>query len=74
MVAHEEENNVGGVFVHGVFIPAHGYRGTLYRVGEHCLVNEEVMKVSHIFSLSISGTYHIFIKGDIFVQDTGIKL
>ena len=45
---------VGGIFVRSVFIPKHGHEGTLYRVGEHCLVideNEEqhVIKLSHIF-------------------------
>lgn len=64
---------VGGVFVRSVFIPKHGHEGTLYRVGEHCLVIEEneeqhVIKLSHIFTINISGTYPIYVKGEVYLQ------
>ena len=64
---------IGGIFVRSVFIPKHGHEGTLYRVGEHCLVTDEnedqhVIKLSHIFTINISGTYPIFVKGEVNLQ------
>ena len=63
---------VGGIFVRSVFIPKHSHEGTLYRVGENCLVmneNEEhVIKLSHVFTINISGTYPIFVKGEVYLQ------
>ena len=63
-----------GLFVRSIFLPKHGYGGTLYRVGEHCLAthNDEdiVIKISDIFSLCFSGTYYSFFKGGIYLQDT----
>ena len=64
---------VGGIFVRSVFIPKHGHEGTLYRVGEHCLVTDEneeqhVIKLSHIFTINISGTYPIFVKDEVYLQ------
>lgn len=66
---------VGGIFVRSVFIPKHGHEGTLYRVGEHCLVTDEneeqhVIKLSHIFTINILETYPIYIKGEVYLQVT----
>lgn len=33
--------NIAAVFVRSVYMPSHGYNGTLYRVGEHCLLQDE---------------------------------
>lgn len=56
-------------------MPQHGYGGTLYRVAEDCLTinshnEQQVIKISHTFSLNISGAYIMFIKGDVYLQDT----
>lgn len=66
---------VGGIFVRSVFIPKHGHEGTLYRVGEYCLITDEneeqhAIKLSHIFTINISETYPIFIKGEVYLQVT----
>lgn len=34
----ENSLNTGGIFVRSIFLPRHGPNGTLYRVGEFCLV------------------------------------
>ena len=67
----EQENNVtGAIFVRSVYFGKHGYKGTLYRVGECCFVEspavsgEEVtvIKIAQIFSFKIMDTYYIFLK------------
>ena len=57
----------GAIFVRSVFFGKHGYKGTLYRVGECCLVENSsgeevvtVIKIAQIFSFKISDTYFIF--------------
>ena len=45
LLDHEPEtiaDNVGGIFVRSIFLPQHGPNGTLYRVGEFCLVCNSV--------------------------------
>lgn len=61
----------GAIFVRSVFFGKHGYKGTLYMVGECCLVAENVsreeevvtIKIAQIFSFKIADTYFIFVKG-----------
>ena len=57
------------VFVRSVFLPHHSFRGTLYRVGEHCLAKngdqQFVLRIDKIFSLRVppQNIYYTFIKG-----------
>ena len=60
--------NSGGIFVRSIFLPRHGLNGTLYRVGEFCLVinsvgEQAILKILDIFAVSINNTYHSFLKG-----------
>ena len=71
----ENSLNTGGIFVRSVFIPRHGPKGTLYRVGECCLVRncvgeQAVVEILDIFAISTDSTYHSFIKGCKFEQDS----
>ena len=61
----EEASNTGSIFVHSIFLPKHGPKGTLCRVGEVCLVynsvgEQAVVKISDVFTVSISNTYSSF--------------
>lgn len=61
------DTKVAGVFVWSVFISNHGFQGPLYRVGEHCLVNNTddqtmVVEISAVFAVKIQGAYHQFLK------------
>lgn len=63
-----ENITTGGIFVRSVFFAKHGYKGTLYRVGESCLVENageevEVISIAQIFSFKISDSYFTFLKG-----------
>lgn len=67
--------NVGGVFVRSIYLPQHGPNGTLYRLGEFCLVSnsaggQTVLKISEIFAVSINNTYSSFIKGCQYAPDS----
>lgn len=57
----------GAIFVRSVFFAKHGYKGTLYRIGESCLVEddngEHVVLIEKIFTFKITDTYNIFLKG-----------
>lgn len=60
--------HTGGIFVRSIFLPRHGVNGTLYRVGEFCLVcncvgEQAIVKILDIFVISIDNTYHSFLKG-----------
>ena len=57
---------MAGIFVRSVFCPKHGYKGTLYRVGESCLVSisgaKLVIIISDIFAVNIDGKKIISLK------------
>ena len=60
----------GGAYsVCSIYIPQHGYSGTLYRNNEHVMItsNEDhetiVLQISKIFVLYIDEAYHIFVTG-----------
>jgi len=60
----------GGAYsVRSLYIPQHGYSGTLYRNNEHVLItsNEDhetiVLQISKIFVLYIDEAYRIFVTG-----------
>ena len=63
----QEINITGAIFVRSVFFGKHGYKGTLYRVNECCLVEsvsgEVIIKIAQIFSFKIMDKYFIFLKG-----------
>ena len=68
-------DNVGGIFVRSIFLPKYGLNGTLYRVGEFCLVynsvgEQAVLKISEIFAVSINNIYSSFIKGCKYAPDS----
>ena len=79
LLDHEQESiedvsNTGGIFVRSVFLPKHGHNGTLYRVGEFCLIcnsmgEQAVVKISDIFTISLNNTYFSFIKGHRYTPD-----
>ena len=59
------------------FLPGHGHRGLLYRVGEHILVKNatQVVKITSLFAIKIDGSYQNFVKGEMYLEkknaDTG---
>ena len=59
-----------GIFTRSIFFPKHGHGGTLYRIGEHCLVNyareDTVIEISKIFAVEFSMCTAMYVKGTIF--------
>jgi len=59
-----------GIFARSIFFPKHGYSGTLYRIGEHYLVNhareDTVIEISKIFAIEFSTCTTMYVKGTIF--------
>ncbi len=71
----EDASNTGGIFVRSIFLPKHGLNGTLYRVGEVCLVCNSVgelavVKICGIFAINLNNTYFSFIEGRRYAPDT----
>ena len=56
------DTKVAGVFVRSVFVSNHGFQGTLYKMGEHCLVSntgEQTMAIRFVLSLLSNFMDHI---------------
>ena len=56
--------SVGGIFVRSVLMTQHGHEGTLYRVGEYCLVlnsdqEQQIIRLSHIFTMNCRNVSHL---------------
>ena len=55
-----------------IFVPTHGYRGTLYRVNECILAQDDslddmiILQISSIFSTKLSDKYHSFVTGEVY--------
>ena len=67
----EGPQNVTGIFVRSIYCPKHGYKGTLYGVGESCLVSNSegtlvIIVISDVFTVNITGLYYHFIKGSVY--------
>ena len=74
-----EDGSVGGFSVRSIFNPQHSYSGMLYRISECILMKlngygeQQVMKISKIFSFKINRVYYIFISGLLY-EFTGIHM
>ena len=68
----EFKGSLAAVSVRSIYFPTHSYGGTLYRVGENCVVETStdllIVQISQVFAVKVCGTYHSFICGQVFLQ------
>ena len=70
----DNDLHIATIQVSSIYMPNHGYNGTLYRINEHILskydTSEEliVVRILNIVSLNLQGEYKTFIKGEAYTQ------
>ena len=63
-----------------LLIPSHGVKGTLYRTGEHVLIQNfstssaEVIRITAFFSISMHGITHAIVKGEHFPFEGSVHI